>query len=39
MAFISSLIATVAGFVASLGSGACLVFYLEEAECPKQLLK
>lgn len=39
MAFLSSLIAAVASFVASLGSSACLVFYLDEPECPKSLTK
>lgn len=39
MAFISSIIASVAGFVASLGSSACLVFVVDEPECPKSLIK
>lgn len=39
MAFISSIIASVAGFVASLGSSACVIFLVDEPECPKNLLK
>lgn len=39
MAFISSIIASVAGFIASLGSSACLIFMLDEPECPKSLIK
>ncbi len=39
MAFITSIIASVAGFVASLGSSACFVFVIDEPECPKALLK
>lgn len=39
MAFISSIIASVAGFVASLGSSACFFLVLDEPECPKSLMK
>lgn len=39
MAFISSLIATVAGFVATLGSSACIAFWADEPACPKSLIK
>ena len=39
MAVISSIIATVASFVASLGSSACVAFWLDEPECPKSLIK
>lgn len=39
MAFITSIIASVAGFVASLGSSACVVLVIDEPECPKSLLK
>ena len=39
MAFISSLIATVASFVASIGSSACVAFWADEPECPKNLIK
>lgn len=39
MAFISSIIASVAGFIASLGSSACLIFMIDEPECPKSLIK
>lgn len=39
MAFITSIIASVAGFVASLGSSACFVFVIDEPECPKALIK
>lgn len=39
MAFITSIIASVAGFVASLGSSACFVLVVDEPECPKSLLK
>lgn len=37
--FISSMVASVAGFVASLGSSACILFVLDESECPKSLIK
>ncbi len=39
MSFITSIIASVAGFVASLGSSACFVFVIDEPECPKALIK
>ncbi len=39
MALISSVIATVASFVASLGSSACILFWVDEPECPKSLIK
>ena len=39
MALISSVIATVASFVASLGSSACVYFFIDEPECPKSLIK
>lgn len=39
MAFLSSLIATVASFVAGLGSSACVIFLVDEPECPKNLIK
>ena len=39
MAFISSIIASVAGFIASLGSSACFILVLDEPECPKLLMK
>ncbi len=37
--FISSMVASVAGFVASLGSSACVVLVVDEPECPKALIK
>lgn len=39
MSFITSIIASVAGFVASLGSSACFFLVVDEPECPKALLK
>ncbi len=39
MSLISSAVASVASFVASLGSSACLVFMIDEPECPKSLIK
>lgn len=39
MSLISSVVASVASFVASLGSSACLVFMIDEPECPKSLIK
>lgn len=39
MAFVASLLATVGSFVASMGSQACVLFILDEPECPKSLIK
>lgn len=39
LSFITSAISSFASAVASLGSSACLVFYLDEPECPKSLMK
>ena len=39
MAFLSSLIATVASLAASIGSSACMLFWADEPECPKNLIK
>lgn len=32
-------LAGIASFVATLGSSACVVFWLDEPECPKSLVK
>lgn len=39
MGFISSLLAKLAGSAANVGSSACLMFMLDESECPKSLVK
>lgn len=39
MSLISSAVASVASFVASLGSSACIAFIFDEPECPKNLIK
>lgn len=39
MAIVSSVLAAVASVVANFGSQGCLVFYLDEPECPKNLIK
>ncbi len=39
MSLISSAVASVASFVASLGSSACVIFVIDEPECPKSLIK
>jgi len=39
MSLISSVVASVASFVASLGSSACLIFMIDEPVCPKNLIK
>ena len=39
MAFLSSLIATIASLAASVGSSACFLFMMDEPECPKNLQK
>lgn len=39
MSLISSAVASVASFVASLGSSACFIFMIDEPKCPKSLIK
>ena len=39
MAFVASLLATVGSFVSSMGSQACFLVFLDEPECPKNLIK
>ncbi len=39
MAFVASLLATVGSFVASMGSQACFLVFIDEPECPKSLIK
>ena len=39
MAFVASLLASVGSFLATMGSQACLLFILDEPECPKSLIK
>ena len=39
MAFVASLLAAVGSAVASMGSQACFLFFLDEPECPKNLIK
>ncbi len=39
MSLISSALSNIASAVASLGSNACVYFWIDEPECPKNLLK
>jgi len=39
MAFLSTVLATVGSFIATLGSKACFYVVLDEPECPKSLIK
>ena len=39
MGFISSLLAKLAGSAANVGSSACILFMVDEPECPKSLVK
>lgn len=39
MSFIASALASVGSFFAGLGSVACPVWWIEEPECPKSLIK
>jgi len=39
MAFLSTILATVGSFIATLGSQACFVVVMDEPECPKSLIK
>ena len=39
MAFLSTVLATVGSFVATLGSQACFLCLFDEPECPKSLIK
>lgn len=39
MAFVASLLAAVGSAVASMGSQACFLFFFDETECPKSLIK
>lgn len=39
MSFIAGMLASVASFVASLGSAACVVVIIDEPECPESLIK
>lgn len=39
MALITSLLATIGSFVASMGSQACFFVIADEPECPKSLIK
>ena len=39
MAFLSTVLATVGSFVATLGSQACVFVLVDEPECPKSLIK
>ncbi len=39
MAFVASLLAAVGSAVASMGSQACFLVFLDEPECPKNLIK
>jgi len=39
MAFLSTVLATVGSFIATLGSQACFYVVLDEPECPKSLIK
>lgn len=39
MVFLANFLVTVGEAIAGLGSTACFVFYLDEPECPKSLIK
>ena len=39
MAFVASLLAAIGSFAASMGSQACFLFFIDEPECPKNLIK
>ncbi len=39
MAFVASLLATVGSFLATMGSQACYLVFIDEPECPKSLVK
>lgn len=39
MAVLATILAAVGALTASLGSQACIVVILDEAECPKSLIK
>ena len=39
MTFIASLLAAVGSIAASMGSQACYLFFFDETECPKSLIK
>lgn len=39
MAFLSTVLATVGSFIATLGSQACFWVIIDEPECPKSLVK
>jgi len=39
MGFVASLLAAVGSLVAGLGSQACMLFLVDEPECPKSLIK
>lgn len=37
--FISKLLEGIGSFAAGLGTNACFMFYIDEPECPKSLIK
>ena len=37
--FLANTLAGIGSFISSLGCNACFVFYVDEPECPKSLLK
>lgn len=37
--FISKLLEGIGSFAAGLGTNACIVFFADEPECPKSLIK
>lgn len=39
MKFVIGLLATVGSFLATLGSSACIVIWMDEPECPASLIK
>lgn len=39
MSFVVSALTSLAGFFANAGSVACMVWWIDEPECPKSLIK
>jgi len=39
MSFLANILATIGTLVANVGSQACIMFILDEPECPKSLIK